>query len=113
DATTGSWNLQSGTIIGGAITASGGAELVLSIGTLDGVTLSTGLTVGNFLTVKNGLTLNGPLILGSAGGVQFLGTQTLGGTGEVVFAGASNLLSAQGNGTQAGAASLTIGPNIT
>ena len=75
--------------------------------------MSTGLTVGNFLTVKNGLTLNGPLILESAGGVQFLGTQTLGGTGEVVFAGASNLLNAQGDRTQAGAATLTIGPNIT
>src|SRR6185295_11428987 len=45
NATTGSWGLQSGIIIGGTIATSGGAELVTSGigfgGTLDGVTLNT------------------------------------------------------------------------
>jgi len=41
---TGSWNLAGGTIAGGTVTATGGAELVLtgSGGTLDGVTIGSG-----------------------------------------------------------------------
>ncbi|MFZ4765909.1 MAG: LamG-like jellyroll fold domain-containing protein, partial [Roseimicrobium sp.] len=91
-------------------------------GTLDGVTLGSDLTVQNgaTLAVLGGLTLsnNARVTIASADSwtyLYFQGTQTLGGTGEVVFGGTHsfNLLSAQGNGSQTGAAALTIGSGIT
>ena len=44
--------------------------------------------------------------------LNFQGSQTLGGTGQVALGNGASLR-AVGNGTQAGAAVLTIGPNIT
>ncbi|HYF36743.1 MAG TPA: hypothetical protein VD994_15720, partial [Prosthecobacter sp.] len=120
--------LAGGTIKGGTITASGGAALTVtgSGSTLDGVTLNTNVTVGNSvtLTVKNGLVLNATLKLHqdaisyvTPATVTFVGTQNLSGSGQVLFEGmaswASALLYAQGGGTQAAAAVLTIGPGIT
>ena len=72
----------------------GGARLTPGSGTLDGVTLNADVTVpdGGSLTVKNGLALNGALTLASAGNAAdlcFSGTQTLTGTGQVVFGGTS------------------------
>ena len=125
-AATGSWNLMGGTIKGGTITAAGGAGLLFPVngtGTLDGVTLGSDLTLirGAALFVKNGLTLaSARLILssdlnGSAQSLVFLGSQMLGGTGEVVFGGSSgnNFLVARGDSTPEGAAVLTIGAGIT
>ena len=69
DAATGSWNLLGGTIKGGTITMSGGAQLVAtgSGGTLDGVTLNGDLDLTAqyaSLTVTNGLVLNGTATIG-------------------------------------------------
>ena len=95
--TTGSWYLQGGTIRGGTVTATGGTQLLMpssSSGTLDAVTLNTDLTVPNGATlyVVNGLTNNATMRLASDGTntyAYFLGTQSLSGTGQVVFAGTS------------------------
>ena len=122
--TTGTWNLSGGTINGGAISTSGTATLVAQGGTLIGVTLNSDLSVENSLTIEGGLTLNnatltlGGLATSDFGQMIFLGTQTLSGTGQISFAGTEaggnyNLLYAEGGGTQATAATLTIGPDIT
>ncbi|MGD1277517.1 MAG: PA14 domain-containing protein [Tepidisphaeraceae bacterium] len=123
DDTTGSWNLAGGTIAGGTISATDGAELVLtgSGGTLDGVTIGSGTPVDgtqNYsrATILDGLTLDGTLNLGASDGstygqLYFTGTQTLDGTGSVVFGGSGgNGLFVQDNGS---AATLTIGSGIT
>src|SRR5262249_43280979 len=69
---------------------------------------------GANVTVKNGLTVNGTVNVGSSDGstygyMYFSNTQTLGGTGNIVFGGsASNNL--QINATNE---TVTIGPNLT
>ena len=80
DAATGSWNLLGGTIKGGTITMSGGAQLVATGngGTLDGVTLASDLdlasTNGAFVYILNGLTLdNATVWLGNAAGTTYGG----------------------------------------
>ena len=114
---TGSWLLvPGGTIRGGNVTTSGGAALQIapvasSFATLDGLTLDTDLTLENtvYVNVINGLTVNGTLSIAAlnGAGLDFLGTQTLGGKGLVVIDGAeSNRLRPQ-SGT------LTIGPTLT
>ncbi|MDB6120836.1 MAG: tandem-95 repeat protein, partial [Verrucomicrobiaceae bacterium] len=118
--------LAGGALKGGTISATGGATLTMPInngGTLDGVTLASDFTVlrNASLGVKNGLTLNNAKLIFSSdlsGYTQtavFQGTQTLGGTGQVLFAGSSNInnIYAQGNGTAGGAAVLTVGTNVT
>ena len=78
------------------------------------MTLGANLTVsaGDNLTVTNGLTLDNATVMlsgwvGSWGGninstLMFVGTQTLGGTGTVAFAGnnAGNSIVAQGGNTR-------------
>ena len=65
NASTGSWNLTGGTIIGGTYSASDGAELVFTIkgGTLEGVTADSNLDLasinGAAATIEDGLTLAG------------------------------------------------------
>src|SRR5262249_2887795 len=65
NATTGSLRLSGGALVGGTVTASGGAKVVAdssSTSTLDGVTLNSDLDLtasGAAVTVKDGLTLNG------------------------------------------------------
>src|SRR6185312_5551300 len=136
-AATGSWNLSGGTVQSGTITGTGGAALLLSGagGTLSGVTVEgtalegvppPGTTDYTSATITRGLTLNGTLDLGSGGGaptychLTFSGTQTLAGSGQIVFgpiveAGYTYTdgITAQGGGTAATAATLTIGPGIT
>ena len=91
----GSWVLAGGTIQGGIIQASNSALFAVQSGTLDAVTVSGLLDVGNSfssatLTVTNGLTLNGTALVGNPtnnwyGGINFAGSQTLGGSGAVLF----------------------------
>src|SRR5205085_361217 len=96
DAATGSWNLAGGIVQGGMYTATGGAELIFtsSGGTLDGLTANSDLDLATNnaaqVHVVNGLTLNATAWLGNAagstyGGLYFDATQTLAGTGTVVF----------------------------
>ena len=109
------------TIQGGTIVTLNGSALIMNSGvTLDGVTVNGNLDVGNSVNganaaVTNGLVLNGTLLVGNPtnnyyGGVIFAGTQTLGGTGMVVFGDNSsyNSLVLAKDGT-----TLTIGPGIT
>ena len=113
--TTGAWVLDGGTIVGGTITTSGSDALQVSSGTVNGVTLAGTLdenTFGGSLTITNNLTLASGLVeTTDIESLNFSGTQTLGGTGEVLFNGGNNPnngLSVQGSGSV-----LTIGANIT
>jgi hypothetical protein len=118
DATTGSWVLNGGTISGGTVNTSGGAQLQVSFsdGTLNGLTVNGELrmTMGGNPVVQNGLTLNGTASIevdsGFTTGMTFSGTQALNGNGTVVFNGTSSAGFVQASGA---ASVLTIGPNIT
>ena len=111
-----------GTIVGGALATQTGASV--SNVTLDGVTVSGNwqVTGDNAVTVEDGLTLHGTLSLGDSSTVGYLnfnGSQTLGGTGAVVFGSATYRTYYYGytyyNGlfvTTAGD-TLTIGPSVT
>src|SRR6185436_19785833 len=121
---TGTWNLnQGGTISGGTIAApTGGARLESTNGVLKGVILNADVDLstgqfGNTLKIVNGMTLNSIISLGKAVDTQtrtliFEGTQTVAGTGTIVFVGDRGSVeirsTAFGNN-----ATLTIGPNIT
>jgi hypothetical protein len=117
---SGSWVLNGGTVLGGAITTAGGASLVVNNGTLNGVTVNGLLDVGHTynganLTVTNGLVLNGTAWVGNptnsdSGQIQFAGSQTLGGSGTAVLGnnGVYNALRLPDGGT-----TLTIGSGIT
>lgn len=141
DITAGLFRVGGGTVSNTAISISGSGTLALGgsgtiqgetimgnnplqadNGTLDGVNLSAGVSLANAtqLDVKNSLTLsaNARVILNSNGSSVLFrfasGTQTLGGTGEVLFNGASgNQLVASGGLVQSDASKLTIGPGIT
>jgi hypothetical protein len=101
----------------GRITTSDSVKLDVVQGTFDAIVLATDLTMPGLrsLTVLNGLTLEDAVITleDDAGfsGPQliFSGTQTLGGTGEVVFGGTGD---AGAISVRTGA-TLTIGPDIT
>ena len=128
NAVTGSWNLAGGTITGGTLSESDGAELVMtsSGGTLDGVTVNGDLDLqtnwGATVTVLDGLVLNGTMYLGKAGGGTYgsvffgspsLAAGSLSGTGTVVFgASGSNSLINESNLSGADG-TLTIGSGIT
>jgi hypothetical protein len=94
---TNTLTLRGGTILDGTIATANGASFVVQSGILDGVTVNGVLDVGNTydevsLEVTNGLTLDGTALIGNptnnnSGGMEFLGSQTLGGDGTVVFGG--------------------------
>src|ERR1043166_2330790 len=118
DAATGSW-LVSGTINGGTVTATGGAQLVANGGTLSGVTLGSDVSIGNSnsLAIANGLAFVGgaAITLNSSGSPSTLyvgaGIQTISGTGQIVFAGSANAnYLSLGSG---GATTLTMGSGVT
>ena len=94
-------------------TINGNVSPLFSItsGTLDGVTLNTDVgptASGSNVHVLNGLILNGTATLGPSAAIYFdAASQTLGGTGTVVFN------SAQGLITNANNMTLTIGAGIT
>ena len=111
----------SGTIMGGTVSETDGAVLTSQAGTLDGVTLNGNLTemgdgtnssVG-VLNIADGLTLNGTANLGSDadhyGRLTFNGSQTLNGTGTIIFGASGGNYLGQNGSNQ----TLTIGPNIT
>jgi hypothetical protein len=120
DASTGSWSLAGGRIVGGTIQTSGGAQLLGTdrFGTLVGVTLDgeLAITASNArVTVENGLVLNGTVFLGGpdGNGLFFAGSQSVTSTagGTIVFSNSPN------NGIAAdllsGTITLTFGPGIT
>ena len=105
---------SSGTIQGGTVSVAAGTLLDLS-GTVDGVTVNGSFQVdgNNSVVVEDGLTLNGTATLGDSTGfglLYFEGTQTLGGSGTVVFGtfDTRNALMVASAGT-----TLTIGAGIT
>ncbi len=111
-----------GTIVGGTITTQTGAG-VANV-TLDGVTVDGNWEVvsENSVSVLDGLTINGTLTLGDSstiGYLNFSGSQTLGGTGTVVFGSATYRNPYYGyvyyNGLFVATAgdTLTIGPGVT
>ena len=91
-----SLTLAGGTLAGGTVDLTGGATLVGTSagGTLDGVTLDGTLDMyqasDEVLDVTGGLTLDGTILLGTISGptgnaLDFVGAQTLGGTGTITF----------------------------
>jgi hypothetical protein len=121
DATTGPWQLSGGTLAGGTVTTAGTDTLVGTPtgGTLSGVTLAgtfdLGAYYGSNATVVGGLTLNGGTVrIGNDSGNYGLlkfdgGSQTLGGSGAVVFG--THVYDFLQAGPSSGS-SLTIGPNV-
>jgi hypothetical protein len=109
------WQLTEGTILGGTINSGTGMALSASgrrYPTFDGVILDMDLTLpGNaYVRVTNGLTLNKTATLNGGGEgttLNFDGTQTFGGSGELLFVGFPSTLIQPLNG------SLTIGPGLT
>ena len=119
--------LSGGTLSGGPISTNG-ATLVGTYngsgGTLAGVTLDGTLDLATNnqanVTVTGGLTLNGTIDLGNnfwgttRGQLRFVGAQTLGGSGSVLFGGNGNesdqITTATSNGDSG---TLTIGSGIT
>jgi hypothetical protein len=126
----GSWQLAGGTITGGTVGAAPGASFSTArptSSTLNGVTLTAPSLVvssGSTLNVQNGLTLDtapggdpsGPKISLSAGtfgtaSVTFTGTQTLAGTGSLIFDGdgpSNGVIRPSGAGS-----TLTLGRGVT
>ena len=127
DAASGSWVLQGGAVYGGTIVTINGASLMVSgSGTLDGVTVNGVLDVGSSvngtsLTVTNGLVLNGTALVGNPtnnnyGYISFAGSQSLSGSGAVVFGGSTSSSSGYYYNTLRvvnAATTLTLGPGIT
>ncbi len=121
DATTGSWNLAAGTLLGGTLAESGGAELVFTTagGTLNGVTVNGDMdltAVSAHAIILNNLVLNGTMYIGdlqgNPAGVQFgdptHATGSLTGNGTVTFGTRNNnYINNDGSGI------LTIGAGIT
>jgi len=119
--------LSGGTLSGGPISFTGGATLVGTSGggTLAGVTLDGTLDLATHynanVTTTGGLTLNGTIDIGNASSsttssrINFVGAQTLGGSGTVIFGGDVNgplnqIDTAVSNGDSG---TLTIGSGIT
>src|SRR5437867_2319483 len=113
--------LSGGTLVRGTVLRStDGQSITVTSGTLDEVTVNGDMDVGNssydaILTVVNGLVLNGTVRVGnptnySYGRLDFDGSQTLGGSGVVIFGNHTgcNLLRVLNNET-----TLTLGPGIT
>src|SRR6185503_5208888 len=135
DGSSNALRLAGGTIRGGTITTTNGAALIVSGGTLDGVTVNGVLDIGNTssngvsLMVTNGLVLNGTALLGNPtnglpnsfkwwGEISFAGSQTLSGTGTVVFGNATYTPSSTTYFIDAlrirdASTTLTIGPGLT
>jgi RHS repeat-associated protein len=119
DEAGGPWVMAGGSILGGTLEATAATALVGSIsgGLLDGVTLHGDLLLtaqGSWLRVTNGLTLHGTTTIGAGtlsfnNRLEFAGSQSLDGTGTVVFSEGRNTgLEAVTPGM-----TLTLGPGLT
>ena len=115
------FTLAGGTLVQATVLqGTNNASFTVNNGTLDGVTVNGSLDVGNSvygagLTVLDGLTLNGTMLVGNPtnsayGYVNFNGTQTLGGSGTVVF---GNQPSYNSLRLTTGGTMLTLGSGIT
>ncbi|MCD4825546.1 MAG: cadherin-like domain-containing protein, partial [Phycisphaerae bacterium] len=110
-------NLSGGTLVGGMWGGTG--NILATGGTLDGVTLDTGFELLDFsssyyyrtLTILNGLTVNDVFTVGSKGKLEFSGSQTLAGNGQVVLTSSSSRVYAYGSDSDP--TTLTIGPDLT
>ena len=111
--------LAGGTLANTTILNLGPGQVSATSGTLTGVTLASNISIGNgqSLAISNGLTLVGgaTITLGATSSTTYLyvngGTQTIGGTGQIVFAGTSSINRLRlGNGA---ATTLTLGPGVT
>ncbi len=117
NATSGSWLVQGGMIIGGTISLAGGANLVFDssqLNVLSGVTVQGSLDLaqaGARVSITNGLTIQGTVSISGSGATLWLngGPQAIGGKGQIVFSGTSGT---QVVSADQGAA-VTIGPGIT
>ncbi|MDL2275920.1 LEPR-XLL domain-containing protein, partial [Desulfosarcina sp. OttesenSCG-928-G10] len=115
-AFNGGFGLGSGGVIKGGIVDAVANDYVMNAigGTLNNVTLETDLIVsnsGNYpLYVTNGLVLNSTLTIGGSSSLQCSGTQTISGSGQVVFGNSANLYI---YGTSSAAAVLTVDTGIT
>ena len=122
NATSGSWNLQGGGgIVGGTVSTTGGATVIATGGTLDGVTLNGEVDVGQqqpgTLHINHDSAINGTVLVGDpsngSNGNVFFGAaapvnQTLSGTANILLGNASNnILFNSNQGT------LTLGPGVT
>ncbi len=119
--TTSAFTLAGGTLKDATLSTPSGGQFVANGGTLDGATVSADFQINNAnsVAITDGLTLNGTLSLGNStrtGWLNFIGSETLGGTGTVVMGpvptdpsvGTYNgLFESAGNGV------LTIGSGIT
>ena len=121
------WELAGGTIVGGRIESGGNSYLNVSNGqgggALEGVTLATDMAIfSETVTIRGGLTLDGAAIrVGTQLGEQGLylpgelrfegGTQSIDGTGEIIFGGYSQNIRISGSGAEG--ETLTVGPGIT
>ena len=114
------FTLSGGTLAHATVLKSANGEVITANGsTLDGVTLDMPIQVSSgsqaLLTVTNGLVLNSVLTIGApfAGGrVDFLGSQTLGGSGQVLL-NAGNPVNSSAQFFADPGATLTIGAGIT
>ena len=114
--------LNGGTLKGATLTATDPASITLGSGTLDGLTLGSNAFSNGIMTVVNGLTMTNAAVVTLYGQGQhqfsFVGTQTLGGTGEIVGVDGSYgnqvFVTVQGttDNLPAGAATLTIGAGV-
>jgi uncharacterized repeat protein (TIGR03803 family) len=124
----GRFQIAGNSLSGGTVGFAGGASTLFvtsSGGTLNGLTLNGNLdltTAGSTLTVTNGLTLNGIATVGGGGGgnyaaLLFSGTQTLGGTGSVLFNGSTQTglggVPFTGLVLTVSSTTITVGPNMT
>ncbi|MBU6276854.1 MAG: hypothetical protein KGQ61_09465 [Planctomycetes bacterium] len=113
--------LGAGTLKNTVLTATGGAKLVLAGNShseaqsvLDNVTVNGSIHTATGETrvrVLNGLDLHGTMTLGRRAWVEFIGTQTLGGTGTVIFDSVGSEVSQIKTATDG--MTLTIGAGIT
>ncbi len=117
DTATGPWLFGGNGTLKDSQLVSNTPVIVASNFTLDNVTIASGtdlqvLTGGGALSVRNGLTVNGRLSVGSAttsGVVSLTTTQTIAGSGEIVFSAATaNIVSTPTSGL-----TFTYGPNLT
>ena len=118
NATTGTWNLAGGTVVGGTIAFADGQTLAISTSfnnRLTGVTITGDLVMniaGAVLRISGGLTVNGGAIrlTGDATTLAYEGTQTWS-TGAVFFEGSTGgrrIIEAVNGGT-----TLTLGASFT